>query len=57
MNPSIQQVAMSEHALKQPSINCMPYVEGGGWELYSQSIISKRLRDNRHRGEQLVTLP
>ena len=49
--------ATSGQPLKHPSIICIPYVAGGGWELYIQRVISKRLRDNRHRGEQLVTLP
>ena len=33
------------------------YVMGGGWELCTQSVIVKRVRDNRYRGGQLVTLP
>ena len=27
------------------------YVMGGGWELCTQSVIVKRICDNRHRGE------
>ena len=30
---------------------CFDYVMGGGWELCTQSVIVKRIRDNRHRGE------
>ena len=33
------------------------YVMGGGWELCTQSVIVKRIRDNRYRGGRLVTLP
>ena len=35
------------------------YVMGGGWELCTQSVIVKRIRDNRHRGEPTsdLTLP
>ena len=32
------------------------YVMGGGWELCTQSVIVKGIRDNRYRGTQLVTL-
>ena len=32
------------------------YVMGGGWELCTQSVISKRIRDNRYRGGRQVTL-
>ena len=37
--------ATSHHALKHPSIICIPYVAGGGWELC-----------NRHTGSQPHTL-
>ena len=33
------------------------YVMGSGWELCTQSVIVKRVRDNRYRGGRLVTLP
>ena len=35
------------------------YVMGGGWELCTQSVIVKRIRDNRRRGEPTsdLTLP
>ena len=33
------------------------YVMGGGWELCTQSVIGKRIRDDRTRRGQLVTLP
>ena len=49
--------ATSHQPLKHPSIICIPYVAGGGWELYIQGLTSKRIRCDRHRGEQLMTLP
>ena len=33
------------------------YVMGGGWELCTLSVIVKRIRGDRTRGGQLVTLP
>ena len=33
------------------------YIWGGGWELITKSVIVKRIRCDRTRGGQLVTLP
>ena len=48
--------ATSHHALKRPSIICIPYVAGGGWELYTQGVISKRIRSDRTREGHVMTI-
>ena len=49
--------ATSHHVLQHSSIICIPCVAGGGWELYTQRVISKRIRGDRIRGGLVVTLP
>ena len=43
--------ARSHHALKHPSIICIPYVMGGGWELFI------RIRMVTAPAADIVTLP
>ena len=49
--------ATSRQPLKHPSIICIPHAAGGGWELYIQRVISKRIRGDRTREGRIVTLP
>ena len=59
-NPQVD-TKVAQSMLKEPQ-GCigapvLHYVKGGGWELCTQRVIVKRIRDNRCRGGQLVTLP
>ena len=36
---------------------CSHYVMGGGWDLFTQMSICKRIRGDRYRGNPHVTLP
>ena len=49
--PHTIEPARSYHALKHPSIICIPYVMGGGWELFI------RIRMVTAPAADIVTLP
>ena len=61
-NPRVAQIDRQVAQNIPPPTLCigapgLHYVMGGGWELCTQSVIVKRVRDNRYRGGRLVTLP